>query len=177
MKLSLICVTPTAFSHSLLDSNLTTLRKKSLPIQLENSNALEAMTSYTHAMMRLLHSLEEGALAAPQVGIQLRLVVASLSIFRRRRKFILINPVIVEQSCDLEDEAESCFSIPGYFGRVIRPISVSVEAYDLNGNLCRYDETGFLARMLQHEIDHLDGILYPDRMLDPSALIPLQFYR
>jgi peptide deformylase len=66
--------------------------------------------------------------------------------------------------------AEGCLSIPGWIGEVTRYSRVTVRAQDLNGKEIRVKATDYLARVLQHEIDHLDGILFTDRMADPTAL-------
>ncbi|HEV8643592.1 MAG TPA: peptide deformylase [Methylomirabilota bacterium] len=102
-------------------------------------------------------------LAAPQVGISLRLIVVGDEETREARA--LINPVITEQSGQATAE-EGCLSIPGIFAPVTRSAWVRVEALDLGGQTVKMDARGLLARVLQHEIDHLDGVLFIDR-LDP----------
>jgi peptide deformylase len=104
-------------------------------------------------------------LAAPQVGVLLRVIVCEVD----ENLHALVNPEIVraegEQVCD-----EGCLSIPGYQGEVKRALKVTVKGKNRNGKDVRIKAEGLLARCLQHEIDHIDGILFPDRMEDPTQL-------
>ncbi|MGH7388795.1 MAG: peptide deformylase [Candidatus Rokuibacteriota bacterium] len=102
-------------------------------------------------------------LAAPQIGIPLRLVVVGDDETRRARA--LVNPVVTEQGGQATAE-EGCLSIPGVFAPVTRAAWVKVQARDLGGDPVTIDAKGLLARVLQHELDHLDGVLFIDR-LDP----------
>jgi peptide deformylase len=102
-------------------------------------------------------------LAAPQVGISLRLIVMADDETRRARP--LVNPVIVARSGERSAE-EGCLSIPGIFAPVTRATWVRVEARDLEGRPVTIEGHDLLARVFQHEIDHLDGVLFIDR-LDP----------
>ena len=101
-------------------------------------------------------------LAAPQVGIIKRVVVIS----RDREEFYeLVNPVITESEGS-QVNIEACLSLPGVHGTVERPASITVEAQDRNGAKHTYRIKGFLAVIFCHEIDHLDGILYSDKVTD-----------
>jgi peptide deformylase len=102
-------------------------------------------------------------LAAPQVGLPLRLIVVSDEATREARA--LLNPILVDQNGGVTAE-EGCLSIPGVFAPVTRAAWVRVEARDLAGGPTALEGRGLLARVLQHELDHLDGILFIDR-LDP----------
>ena len=104
-------------------------------------------------------------LAAPQVGIPLRLMVVADEETRTARA--LVNPAITEVNGQATAE-EGCLSIPGIFAQVTRAACVTVAARGLDGQLTTIRAEGLLARVLQHEIDHLDGILFIDR-LDPLA--------
>jgi peptide deformylase len=104
-------------------------------------------------------------LAAPQVGISLRLMVVGHD--ERREPRALINPRIVDRGGQVTAE-EGCLSIPGVFAQVTRAEWVDVEAKDVDGHPVKLHGRGLLARVLQHEIDHLDGVLFIDR-LDPVA--------
>ena len=77
--------------------------------------------------------------------------------------YTLINPELVRVSDEMVDGIEACLSIPGYYGNVSRHEAVTVQALDRNGKKVRIKAKGWLARVFQHEIDHLDGILYIDR--------------
>ena len=102
-------------------------------------------------------------LAAPQVGVSLRLMVVGLEDGRDAQA--LINPVIVERGGQVTAE-EGCLSIPGIYAHITRSEWVKVEAKDVEGRPLKIHGRGLLARVLQHEIDHLDGVLFIDH-LDP----------
>ncbi len=99
-------------------------------------------------------------LAAPQVGVLRRVVVIDVG----DGVMELINPVIISQE-GKQEEAEGCLSVPGVHGIVERPALVAVEALDRYGKLQRYEGTELLARAFCHEIDHLDGILFDDKVI------------
>jgi peptide deformylase len=102
-------------------------------------------------------------LAAPQVGIALRLIVVADE--EGRGVQALLNPAIVDRGGEATGE-EGCLSIPGVFAPVTRAAWVKIEAQDVNGRPLALRATGLRARVLQHEIDHLDGVLFIDR-IDP----------
>jgi peptide deformylase len=103
-------------------------------------------------------------LAAPQVGVPLRLCVIDLSIGKRDTEIItLINPEFVERD-GLQVEDEGCLSVPGFTASVARPARAVVRGLDRHGKACTIEGTGLLARALQHELDHLDGTLFLDRL-------------
>jgi peptide deformylase len=104
-------------------------------------------------------------LAATQVGIPLRLVVVADDETRQARA--LVNPAITAAAGQATAE-EGCLSIPGIFAPVTRAARVTVEARDLEGQPTKIEAQGLLARVLQHEIDHLDGVFFIDR-LEPVA--------
>jgi peptide deformylase len=102
-------------------------------------------------------------LAANQVGLARRVAVVDVG-EEAPPPLVLINPRIVQASDLMETAEEGCLSIPEMFGDVERPLSVSVEALDRDGRPYRVDLSGFKARAVQHEIDHLDGILFLDHL-------------
>jgi peptide deformylase len=99
-------------------------------------------------------------LAAPQVGKNIRLIVLQMP---DEEPFALINPEIVKREGEREI-MEACLSIPGCEGLVKRSINVTARGMDENGKRLKIKASGLLAQALEHEIDHLDGILYPDRI-------------
>ena len=103
-------------------------------------------------------------LAAPQIGVPLRVFVIDLSVGRDPTGLIvMINPEIERlEGVQLEDEG--CLSLPGFNATVVRPSSVVVKGLDRHGAPARFEGGGLLARALQHEIDHLDGTLFVDRL-------------
>jgi peptide deformylase len=115
-------------------------------------------------------------LAGPQVGLMRRLIVVHLPENYLDEgspdlRMTLLNPEIVKGHGE-ETGLEGCLSIPGWIGEVRRMTSVTVKAMDLNGRSVRIKAENYLARVLQHEIDHLDGILFVDRMDDSAELLP-----
>ena len=104
-------------------------------------------------------------LAAPQVGVPLRLTVIELT---DQEPIILVNPEIVEQAGERQ-VTEGCLSYPGYRGATMRSELVKVKALDLCGEKIRIKADGLLAQALEHEIDHLNGILYTDRLIDKNS--------
>ena len=103
-------------------------------------------------------------LAAPQVGVALRLFVVDLSVGRDPNGLItVINPEVVEiDGVQLEDEG--CLSVPGFNATVVRPSRIVIKGLDRQGVEQRFEGTALLARAFQHEIDHLDGTLFVDRL-------------
>ncbi len=97
-------------------------------------------------------------LAANQVGVARRIAV----IDAEEQRFAMVNPRIVEKSRTTGSADEGCLSIPDLYGPVSRPDSVVLEAQDENGETYRKELTGLVARAVQHEIDHLDGIMFVD---------------
>jgi peptide deformylase len=103
-------------------------------------------------------------LAATQIGVQLRVCVIDLSIGKRGGELLtLVNPEFVERE-GMQIEEEGCLSIPGFNATVSRPTRAVVKALDRDGHSRIVEGTGLLARALQHEIDHLDGLLFLDRL-------------
>lgn len=117
------------------------------------------------AMLDLMHKHEGLGLAAPQVGLDIRLVVVNFAgdAEQKDKEFVAINPVIVESKGRLNDR-EGCLSFPGLYQNVIRAKSVKVQAYNLDGSLYEMTCTDLPARVWQHEIDHLNGVLFIDKM-------------
>lgn len=110
-------------------------------------------------------------LAAPQIGIQKRVILVDISSdlsFSNLKEFI--NPVILWRSDEIEIGREGCFSTDQIYGLVPRSKKVLIWAYDRNGNTFSEEYEDFVARILQHEIDHLDGIRFPDRMSEDTPL-------
>ncbi len=102
-------------------------------------------------------------IAAPQVGIMRRMFVAQPDPFDEERVFYMINPVMLEMSEEKEMGPEGCLSVPDMVGDVERSVRIKIEATGLDGERKVYDFEGFDARVMQHEYDHLDGILYTDK--------------
>jgi peptide deformylase len=115
-------------------------------------------------------------LAGPQVGVMRRIIVVHLAEGYAHEgspelRLTLLNPEIVKGHGE-ETGLEGCLSIPGWVGDVRRMTNITVKAMDINGRSVRIKAEDFLARVLQHEIDHLDGILFVDRMDEGAELHP-----
>ena len=138
------------------------LRKRSREVEVIDSKIKEL----AYDMMETMHKFDGVGLAAPQVGILKRVIVIDL--YEEGTQYILVNPVIVkskgEQVCD-----EGCLSFPNQFGKVKRPKEIEVVALDLDGNKIRVKGKDLLAQALSHEIDHLDGKLFVDKV-EPGTL-------
>ena len=142
-----------------------TVRKYGDPILRRRAESVSEVTPEIRAMLRdmidtMYHEVGIG-LAAPQVGISLRLMV--VDDHKGRGPRALINPEIVEQAGRVVAE-EGCLSIPGIFAPVARAEWVRLEAQDEEGQPVTIDTKGLFARVIQHEMDHLDGVLFIDRL-------------
>jgi peptide deformylase len=115
-------------------------------------------------------------LAAPQVGVSLRVIVVELpedkEELQSSAELQLVNPEIITSDGEQTGE-EGCLSIPGYVGLVKRKMNVTVKGLNRKGREVKVKASGYLARVLQHEIDHIDGILFTDRLSSPEDLFRL----
>jgi len=125
-------------------------------------------------MFETMHSSIGVGLAAPQIGQSIRLLVAELKPDKeaneRGFKVALCNPEIVKASEEMISDFEGCLSIPGWIGEVPRHASVVVKAQTPEGKEMRIKANDYYARVLQHEIDHLNGILFTDRVVDIKTI-------
>ena len=110
-------------------------------------------------------------LAAPQVGVGLRLAVVDLAPNDTPTPLVLINPEITRVSEDWAVREEGCLSLPGHYADVSRPARVQVRYEDANGAKQELEADGLLAACLQHEIDHLEGFLYVDRVEEQKQAV------
>ena len=141
------------------------------PINQFNTPALRELLT---DMRDTMHALNGAGLAAPQIGVGLRVVIFGVQANSRYPdaesvpETVLINPVITPIGDQIEGGWEGCLSIPGLRGVVPRHIHIRYQGYDEYGALIDRTVSGFHARVAQHECDHLDGILYPMRIRDMS---------
>lgn len=118
-------------------------------------------------MRETMRSASGVGLAAPQVGRPLRLIVCQES--EEAEVLTLVNPRITRASgSEVADEA--CLSLPGWFGPVERSLNIRVKAHDEQGRALSLAAEGFLARIIQHEIDHLDGIMFTEKIVEGGEL-------
>jgi len=125
------------------------------------------MKKYTDDMVETMHAEEGVGLAANQVGSLQKVAVIQLPDWDE--PLVLINPEIIRREGEREIE-EGCLSIPGYRGTVKRSEKVRARALDLSGKVIRIKAEGLLAQALEHETDHLNGILYIDRLVSREKL-------
>jgi peptide deformylase len=141
------------------------LRKKAREVEVIDDKIVTILKD----MADTLHSTDNGVgLAAPQVGILKRIVVIDIG----EGLMEIINPVRMDESGE-QTYVEGCLSVPGVYGEVIRPAKVTVEYLDGKGRKNKVNADGMLAVVLSHEIDHLDGVLFKDkvvRYVDPKDL-------
>ena len=130
------------------------------------------MKQYTDDMVETMHSEHGVGLAANQVGGLQKVAVIQLPEWDE--PLILINPEIIRREGEREVE-EGCLSIPGYRGTVKRSERVRARALDLNGKMVRIRADGLLAQALEHETDHLNGILYIDHLVSRDALWKISY--
>lgn len=115
-------------------------------------------------MVETMYAAPGIGLAAPQIAVPLRVIVIDLSVGQEKGQLIqLVNPQIVEREGE-QFEEEGCLSIPGFGGSPPRPARVTVTGLDLEGAARTYSASGLLARAFCHEIDHVDGLLFVDRL-------------
>lgn len=137
-----------------------TLRRVAKPIRRVDAN----LRAIVREMFDRMYESKGIGLAANQVDIPLRLFVVNLEAQPGQgEELVFINPVISKPKGSAESE-EGCLSLPGIYGQVVRPKQVTINAYNLEGQEITRDLTGLLARCVQHELDHLDGVLFIDRM-------------
>jgi peptide deformylase len=137
------------------------LRRKAEPV----ASITKELQIQVGGMLELMYANEGLGLAAPQVDWPFRILVMNFAADpeKKEQEFIAINPVILEQKGALDDR-EGCLSFPGLFAKVRRAKTVRVQAYNLQGELYEMTVSDLPARVWQHEIDHLDGILFIDKM-------------
>ena len=135
------------------------LRKKSREIEVIDDRIKELAED----MFDTMHKYDGLGLAGVQVGILKRIIVIDL--YDDVSKFCLINPEIVEKSEETVELEEGCLSYPNQFGKVVRSTKVKVKALDLDGKKVTLEAEGLLAQALQHEIDHLNGEVFKDKIL------------
>ena len=159
------------------ESEVLNLIAKEIPIE-------EILSGETQALVDKLFRVAYGrqgdanyptlvGLAAPQIGISKRVVIIGMNALGDGRQPELkefINPEVIEISDELEEGREGCFSTGRVCGTVERAKKVKVRAYNRHGDLFEHEFEGFPARIAQHEIDHLDGIRFPDRITDDKNL-------
>ena len=153
------------------------LRQKS-EIVTEFDRPLAELADYMVKAMRVLNGI---GLAAVQIGVHKRLVVLEVPQSSMgnpptpgelqllpQMPVVMVNPEIIESSSEIVPWDEGCLSLPNFYAEVMRPRGIKVKAQDLNGNFFECECGGLLGRCIQHEVDHLNGVVFADRLSDES---------
>ena len=138
------------------------LRKKSKEVEVVD----DRIRTLVEDMIETMHKYNGVGLAAVQVGVLKRVIV--IDTYEKDEQFVLINPEIIKQKGEQEVE-EGCLSFPNKFGRIKRPSEITVVALDENGNKFKLTAKGLLAQAICHEVDHLNGELFVDKII-PGTL-------
>lgn len=140
------------------------LRQKAKPLTQINKEVYQKVEQ----MMELMYQAQGVGLAAPQVDWSVRLVIIDTN-SNKSEETVFINPVIIEEAGEVNKE-EGCLSFPGVRSKIIRAHRIKAHAYNLKGQKLEIVAEGLAARAWQHELDHLDGTLFIDRMSPASRL-------
>ncbi len=138
------------------------LRKKSREVEVVDEKIKQILDD----MVETLHHYNGVGLAGPQIGLLKRLVVIDL--YDDKGPIKLVNPVIIKEKGEQEVE-EGCLSFPNQFAKIVRPMEVTIEALNEDGKKIKIKGEGLLAQAISHEIDHLNGILFVDKII-PGTL-------
>ena len=155
--------------HTVLRMGHPLLNQRSAKVEAFNTPELDRLIE---DMLDTMQAEDGAGLAAPQIGINRRVVVFGFDNNPRYQdapevpRTILINPHIKPLDETMEDGWEGCLSVPGMRGVVPRYTKIEYRGFDASGEPIRVEADGFHARVVQHECDHLDGILYPQRIRD-----------
>jgi peptide deformylase len=153
------------------------------PVLRRKAKKIAKITAETRAliddMIETMRAAPGVGLAAPQVGVSEQLIVIEYAEEddphdsarpAKKKLYVLLNPEIVWASEDMVEGTEGCLSIPGWVGDVARHEAVAVKGLNRDGQKIKINADGWLARIFQHEIDHLNGVLYIDRLVSPDSL-------
>lgn len=138
------------------------LRKKCRTVEVVDNKVKQLVED----MLETMYKYNGVGIAAPQVGVLKRVVV--IDIDDGNGPYVLINPEIIKEKGEQEVE-EGCLSFPNKFGKIIRPAEVTVKAWDIDGKEYKIKAKELLAQAISHEVDHLDGILFVDKVI-PGTL-------
>jgi peptide deformylase len=137
------------------------LKTRARPV---GANDMERVRALVPRMFATMYRAPGIGLAAPQVGVGLRFAVVDLMADDKPAPIVLINPEVLARSEELATREEGCLSLPGQYADVTRPARVTVRHTDADGVRRQIEADGLLAACLQHEIDHLDGVLFVDHL-------------
>jgi peptide deformylase len=164
------------------DDDVVTIGDPQLKAETEAIGDVRDVAELLACMVSRLRELNGAGLAAPQLGASVKVIVVEVrktDVFPDRPTSPLlqmINPVIVEQSRTTETGWEGCFSVPGFMGLVPRAEVIAVEYISTAGTDVTERYSGYVARVIQHEIDHLNGVEFVDRMTSMESLTTVTNY-
>lgn len=146
------------------------LRKKADKInQFDND-----LKIFADDLIKMMIEYDGVGLAAVQIGASKQIIAINIeekeNIEGLPMPMVLINPIVLRASAEMVEMDEACLSVPGKIGSVVRPVDVTVNFQNIEGVIKHIDATGWMSRVLQHEIDHLNGILFIDRITDKEKL-------
>ncbi len=146
---------------NILTSENKKLRQKAKPIAADSLDKIQELATNLRETMEKKDGI---GLAAPQIGQSVRLICIHQNAFSGSEHLLLVNPKITFFSKKRIVDEEGCLSVPDFFGLVSRADKIRVNYLDLQGHKLNLKAKGMFARVLQHEIDHLDGILFIDKL-------------
>lgn len=162
--------------NTLLDKNDPILRQLAEPITEFGSSWLKNLVQ---SMIDIMAEKGAVGVAAPQIGISKRVIVFGTNYTKRRKPeypipdTVLINPTFRVLSEEIQTDYEGCLNCGELMAQVPRALEIEYSGFDMDGNIITKKATGLEARILQHEIDHLDGLLFLDRVEDQDSLTTL----
>ncbi len=143
------------------------LNRKAIKIKSEEISSAKIRNLINELKKTLSQKKDGAALAAPQIGKSLRVFILADNIFENpETKTVFINPKIINFSKETEWMEEGCLSVKGVYGKVKRSTFCSIKAYDKDGKIFTQDGYGFISQIYQHEVDHLNGILFTEKAKD-----------
>ncbi|SFE36641.1 peptide deformylase [Blastococcus tunisiensis] len=153
------------------------IRELGDPVLRTPSDEVTAFDGWLAALVRdLLDTVDHpgrAGVAAPQIGVNARVFSYNVDGVIGH----MVNPVIVERSEEIQDGDEGCLSVPGIWAPTVRALSCVAEGFDVDGNPLRLEGEGLMARCLQHEVDHLDGTVFLDRLTGDARKAALRALR
>jgi peptide deformylase len=149
------------------------LRRKSKPIGTRGPETRQLIMDLKDTLLQHGNGI---GLAAPQIGVHKRAIVVCLGAGDGKKAgppIGIVDPVILEAGCELPD-FDGCLSIPGFYAQTVRPHFMRLRGQNERGVTCEWTLKGFDAVVVHHEVDHLNGILFIDRVASPDALVPTE---
>lgn len=163
--------------RKILQKDNPTLRERSREVSPEEIGSTYIKSVISDMKEAMHHEDDSAAIAAPQIGELVRIFIISRSILHKKKEedkkdLVFINPKIIKSSQSKNTIEEGCLSVRWLYGEVDRHEKVTIEALDERGSKIVYGASGIVAQAFQHEIDHLDGILFTDKATNIRDIPP-----